>query len=195
MIIALGSARASKIMSVRSACRRIAAVESQWARVELIARPVDTTIPSMPLTDTHLMRGARERAEGVRQLLLHEGQRADFYIGLEGGFHSTVFEGERHTFLRGWAYATDGHHGYFGTAPSVTVPPEVAARVERSGRELSDVIDEITGEFDVRSRQGAWGVLSRGLLTRAMSFETSLVAALAPFYNPRAFKSSEVTDG
>ena len=37
------------------------------------------------------------------------------------------------------------------------------------------------------SRQGAWGVLSRGLLTRSMSFETALLAAFAPFYNPRVY--------
>jgi non-canonical (house-cleaning) NTP pyrophosphatase len=40
----------------------------------------------------------------------------------------------------------------------------------------------------VRSRQGAWGVLSRGLLTRAMSFETALIAAFAPFYNARLYE-------
>jgi non-canonical (house-cleaning) NTP pyrophosphatase len=40
----------------------------------------------------------------------------------------------------------------------------------------------------VRSRQGAWGVLTRGLLTRSVSFETALVAALAPFYNARVYE-------
>ena len=49
--------------------------------------------------------------------------------------------------------------------------------------ELAEVIDETAGEHDVRSRQGAWGVLSRDLFTRAMSFEVALVAAFAPFYN------------
>jgi non-canonical (house-cleaning) NTP pyrophosphatase len=35
----------------------------------------------------------------------------------------------------------------------------------------------------VRSRQGAWGILSRDLVTRSMSFEMALIAAFAPFYN------------
>jgi non-canonical (house-cleaning) NTP pyrophosphatase len=50
------------------------------------------------------------------------------------------------------------------------------------------VIDEVAGSTDVRSRQGAWGVLSRDLLTRAMSFEAALLAAFAPFYNPKLYR-------
>jgi inosine/xanthosine triphosphatase len=183
MIVALGSARASKIMAVRAACARVAERDVRWARAEVLARAVETGAPRMPLTDMQLMRGARERADAVRALLAGEGQRADFYLGLEGGFHSITFEGRRHTFLHGWAYASDGARGFFGTAPAVSLPVEIVNRVERTGRELAEVMDEVAGERDVRSRQGAWGVLTRGLLTRAMSFETALVAALAPFYN------------
>jgi len=36
---------------------------------------------------------------------------------------------------------------------------------------------------DTRSRQGAWGVLTRGLLDRTRSFELALLNAMAPFYN------------
>jgi inosine/xanthosine triphosphatase len=183
MLIALGSARSAKIMALRAACARVAAADPRWRRVELVARPVETGVDRMPLSDMQLMRGARNRADAVRELLSSEGRRADFYVGLEGGFHSITFDGERRTFLHGWAYATDGGRGFFGHAPAVTMPPSIVARVEGSGRELGEVIDEVAGEADVRSRQGAWGVLSRGLLTRAMSFETALVAAFAPFYN------------
>jgi len=187
MIIALGSARAAKIMAVHAACARIATVDLLWGRVELVARPVETSAPAMPLTDLQLMLGARERAAAVRALLAKEGSGADFYVGLEGGFHSITFGGERHTFLRGWAYVSDGARGFYGMAPSVAAPAEIVRRVERSGRELGEVMDEVAGEHDVRSRQGAWGVLSRGLLTRAESFETALVAAFAPFYNARLY--------
>jgi inosine/xanthosine triphosphatase len=187
MLIALGSARPAKIMALRAACARVAEVDPRWRQAELFARPVETGVARMPLSDTQLMRGARNRADAVRELLAAAGQRADFYVGLEGGFHSITFDGERRTFLHGWAYVSDGARGHFGHAPAVTVPPPIVARVEGSGRELGDVIDEVVGQSDVRSRQGAWGVLSRGLLSRAMSFETALVAAFAPFYNPRLY--------
>lgn len=187
--IALGSARASKIMAVRAAAARVATADGRWARAEIVSRAVGTSVPAMPLTDSHLMRGARERADGVRELLASEGRGADYYVGLEGGFHSITIDGARHTFLRGWAYAADAEgRGYYGAAPSVTVPAEIVARVERTRRELSEVMDEVAGEYDVRSRHGAWGVLTSGLVTRAMSFETALVAAFAPFYNARVYE-------
>jgi len=56
-------------------------------------------------------------------------------------------------------------------------------------RELGLVIDEVAGARDVRSRQGAWGVLSKDLLTRSMSFEAALIAAFAPFYNPELYST------
>jgi inosine/xanthosine triphosphatase len=183
MIIALGSDRAAKIMAVRAAVVRIAGLDARWNEATITARAVETDAPAMPLTDWELMHGARARALAAREALQGEGTRADIYIGLEGGFHSISVDDEWHTFLRGWAYAMDDERGYFGATPSVSVPTSIAEMVIDGKRELGVVIDEVAGERDVRSRQGAWGVLSRDLLTRSVSFESALIAALAPFYN------------
>lgn len=112
---------------------------------------------------------------------------ADLYVGLEGGFHSISIQGEWHTFLRGWAYATDGEKDSFGASPSIAVPPSIVKSVVEARRELGLVIDEVAGTRDVRSRQGAWGVLSRDLVTRSDSFELALIAAFAPFYNAKLY--------
>ncbi|HKC62922.1 MAG TPA: inosine/xanthosine triphosphatase [Pyrinomonadaceae bacterium] len=188
MIIALGSDRAAKIMAVRAAVARIATVDDRWKEASVTARAVRTDAPLMPLTDWELMKGARARAEMVRAELEKQGVSAELYVGLEGGFHSVNLGDEWHTFLRGWAYATDGERGYFGASPSVTVPSLIADMVIDGRRELGIVIDEVANERDVRSRQGAWGVLSRDLLTRSMSFEAALIAAFAPFYNAKFYR-------
>lgn len=185
--IAVGSTRAAKLLAVRAACARVAAVDAGWGHAEIVAREVETDAPAMPLTDSQLMRGARSRARAVRELLRGEGQSAHLYVGLEGGFHTVTLDGRRHTFLQGWAYATDGTRGHFGISPSVSVPPEVVRLVVVGRRELGEVIDELAGQRDVRSKQGAWGVISKELLTRADSFESALVAAFAPFYNAEMF--------
>ena len=188
MIIALGSERAAKILAVRAAASRIATVDARWMEAAVTARAVEPDAPVMPLTDWQLMHGARSRAKAVCEQLQKEGARAELYVGLEGGFHSINVDEEWHTFLRGWAYVTDGERGYFGAGPSVSVPAAIADMVIDGKRELGIVIDEVAGEHDVRSRQGAWGVLSRDLLTRSMSFETALIAAFAPFYNPVLYR-------
>jgi inosine/xanthosine triphosphatase len=186
--IALGSDRAAKIMAVRASVARVAAIDPAWANVNVVARRVETNVPAMPLTDWQLMQGAQERAFAVRDSLKSRRLEADIYVGLEGGFHSVSIAGEWHTFLRGWAYATDGgERGAFGAAPSISVPPDIVKSVVEGRRELGTVIDEVTGGRDVRSKQGAWGVLSRDLVTRSMSFELALIAAFAPFYNSKMY--------
>jgi inosine/xanthosine triphosphatase len=165
----------------------VAEIDSSWTNANVVARAVTTDAPAMPLNDWQLMTGARQRALAVRDILVNQKLEADLYVGLEGGFHSISLEGEWHTFLRGWAFVTDGERGSFGMSPSISVPANIVENVLKGRRELGIVIDEVAGMRDVRSRQGAWGVLSRDLLTRSMSFEAALVAAFAPFYNPRLY--------
>ena len=178
-------------MAVRASVARVAAIDPDWASVNVVARRVETSAPAMPLTDWQLMEGARERALAVRDSLRSRRLEADIYVGLEGGFHSISIAGEWHTFLRGWAYATDGategERSAFGAAPSIAVPADIVKRVVQGRRELGLVIDEVTGGRDIKSKQGAWGVLSRDLVTRSMSFELALIAAFAPFYNPKFY--------
>ena len=186
--IALGSDRAAKIMAVRASVARVAEIDPSWADANVVARRVEVSVPAMPLTDWQLMQGARERAYAAQQSLKSRRLEADIYVGLEGGFHSISIEGQWHTFLRGWAYATDGSDkGTFGATPSISVPADIVKTVVEGRKELGVVIDEVTGGRDIRSKQGAWGVLSRDLVTRSLSFELALIAAFAPFYNPRMY--------
>lgn len=176
-------------MAVRAAIARVAEVDSAWRDARVVARPVKIDAPAMPLNDWELMSGAQQRALAVREILIEQRLDADLYVGLEGGFHSISVDGEWHTFLRGWAFVTDGTRASFGMSPSISVPDFIVKDVIGGKRELGIVIDEVAGVRDVRSKQGAWGVLSRDLLTRSMSFEAALIAAFAPFYNTRLYSS------
>jgi non-canonical (house-cleaning) NTP pyrophosphatase len=82
-----------------------------------------------------------------------------------------------------WAYVSDGRRGAFGCGGALEVPAAVVGRVVDEGQELAAVMDALVGEDDTRSRQGAWGVFTRGLIDRTRSFEVALVNAMAPFYN------------
>ncbi|GAC1400223.1 MAG: inosine/xanthosine triphosphatase [Pyrinomonadaceae bacterium] len=210
MKIIIASTRAAKVEAARAAVARLATIDTRWRNAEIIAGTVETDAPAMPFSDDEMMRGARQRAKAMYEIWqreketttesdthgvassqaeLHSDDKSNLHdelilsVGLEGGLHTFELDGARQTFLRGWACATDGARESFGVSASIIVPPFIVARVRNERRELGDVIDEVAGEIDVRSRQGAWGVLSKDLLTRAMSFEAALVAAFAPFYN------------
>jgi inosine/xanthosine triphosphatase len=177
-------------MAVRASVARIAAIDPDWNEANVVARRVEVSVPAMPITDWQLMQGARERAFAAQESLKSRRLSADIYVGLEGGFHSISIEGEWHTFLRGWAYATNGSdRGAFGAAPSISVPSDIVKSVIEGRKELGLVMDEVTGGRDIRSKQGAWGVLSRDLVSRSLSFELALIAAFAPFYNPKMYSN------
>ena len=87
-----------------------------------------------------------------------------------------------------WAYVTDGRRGAHGCGGAIEVPRSLLDRVVTDGIELAEAVDAFAREHDVRSRQGAWGVLSGGLFDRTRSFEIALINALAPFYNEAAYE-------
>ncbi len=146
-----------------------------------------TSAPAMPLSDDELLHGARQRVERLIAQLTATGRTADFYIGLEGGFHRQTFCGQSLILLRSWADVSDGQRGFFGAGPSLLVPQTLARAVIETGRELGNVIEDVASQPDVRSRQGTWGVLSRNLVTRSEAFALALLAAFAPFYNPQLY--------
>ena len=63
------------------------------------------------------------------------------------------------------------------------LPPAVAALV-RSGVELGEAMDALTGARDTKRGVGAVGVLTRGLVDRQRAYEAIVAYALAPFLTP-----------
>ncbi|MDQ4122685.1 MAG: inosine/xanthosine triphosphatase [Acidobacteriota bacterium] len=79
----------------------------------------------------------------------------------------------------------------FGASPSISVPVSIVKSVVEHECELGDVIDEVMGETEIRSHQGAWRVFSGDLIPRSMSFQEALIAAFAPFYNAELYNSQQ----
>ena len=156
--------------------------------VEYLAYDVSSDAPPMPVSIRELMQGAQSRAESLILQLKQEKNEADFYVGMEGGFHVVQDGGKRMTFLQSWAYVTDGHRGCWGSSGNVLVPSKIANTVLDRGVELGIAIDRFSKEADVRSRQGAWGVLTHDILTRRHSFVIALICAFAPFYNRKIYE-------
>ena len=196
MKIAVGSTRRPKVEAVKEAWRTFSDKIPKDDDQEVIVAPFDVAgdAPAMPLSLGQLMRGARGRAENLEQKLKQENEEADFYVGLEGGFNvvdDVAFPSP--VFLESWAYVSNGRLGFFGHGGGVFVPPPISSLVIEQGIELGLVIDCFYKQADIRSRQGAWGVLTSDILDRKQSFVIALIAAFAPFYNPNAFEQKRPT--
>jgi non-canonical (house-cleaning) NTP pyrophosphatase len=185
--VAVGSTRAPKVEAVRRVLTTLAPVVAPLRGATVTALDLGGIAPAMPLTLQQLLDGSRLRALGALERMRAEGEPADLGVGLEGGLDVRHEGRERRAFLMSWAYVTDGRRGAHGCGGAIELPASLVAEVVDAGRELGGAADQMAGEEDVRSRQGTWGVLTRGLVDRTRSFELALLNALAPFYNAERY--------
>jgi inosine/xanthosine triphosphatase len=188
--ITVGSTRRPKLNAVKEAALAIAPLLGEGAELNVVGYEVESGVSHTPSSREELMQGARQRVESLRETLRAENRAADFFIGLEGGLDTVVENGAKRVFLESWAYVSDGTVGHFGCSGSIELPDGLAEEVLSRGTELSVAIDQLAGAVGIRDGQGAWGVLSRNLVSRQDSFRLAVVAAFAPFYNAKMYRAA-----
>jgi inosine/xanthosine triphosphatase len=184
VIIHLGSTRPAKIEGAREAIAAIASVDARFRAAELLPTDKGAAGPSMPMTEAATIAGARLRAEALVGDASLPGQ-SFFAVGLEGGLDPVRVGADTHWMLRSWACVTDGTRWSYGAGGAAPLPPGLAEAV-LAGRELGDLVDALAGP-GTRSGRGAWGVLTRDLISRRDAFRIAVLAAFAPFYNAAAY--------
>ncbi|KPI87384.1 hypothetical protein ABL78_3518 [Leptomonas seymouri] len=142
---------------------------------EVRAVNVNSGVTDQPMSAEETQRGAVNRAKSALDAI----PEADFGIGLEGGLELI---GGR-WFECGWMSVVERKNGKCGIGSSARfeMSETLMSPILNEGKELADVMDELTGEKDVRSGLGAMGILTAGYLGRAAAYEHGLIFALAPF--------------
>jgi non-canonical (house-cleaning) NTP pyrophosphatase len=154
------------------------------------------------------MTGARQRAEALVRIARTENKQWRYFVGLEGGIDvipgpdvmpsldvipdvDVVREADkRWVFLENWAYVSDGITGSFGQSGAVPLPESLAVTVVDEGVELAEAIDAFAGRHNIRDAEGAWGILTRNLISRQEAFRIALINAFAPFFNRDVYARS-----
>jgi inosine/xanthosine triphosphatase len=184
IIIAVGSTRRPKLDAVSEALASFGSFLSKDAQFEIRGIDVPSGVRHTPLTREDLMAGARQRAEALARIAREKNEPWTYFVGLEGGLDVVSDGGMRCVFLENWAYVKDGGgRGFFGQSGGVLLPAALAKRVVDDGVELSDAIDTFAGGRGIRDAQGAWGILTRNLITRQDAFRVAVINAFAPFFN------------
>jgi inosine/xanthosine triphosphatase len=175
---------------VSEAIRDFGAVLAPGMEFEVIGVEVDSGVGHTPANRAELMQGARQRVEALVHLAREKAESWRYFVGLEGGLDVIQEEGERRVLLESWAYVSDGRNGHYGRSGGIEIPDALAREVLENGVELSAAIDSFAGAVGIRDAQGAWGVLSSGLISRTEAFRVAVVAAFAPFYNAKMYHAA-----
>ena len=181
--IAVGSLRPPKLNAVRAALQACSPSLGIVGSIDIFGFDVPSGVRSTPLSRIETMRGAKYRADCLRKIASDRGETWQFFIGLEGGLDVLNLAGERRVFLESWVYiSNETGTGEYGQSGAIALPSELATQVIDGGADLSDAIDAYAGAQGIRDGLGAWGVLTRGLITREEAFRIATINAFAPFF-------------
>ncbi len=153
--------------------------------VEVRGIAVSSGVASQPVGE-ETFRGAENRASRLRIRNEEEDLNADFFVGIEGG----IVELFSRWFVFGVMCIMDrrGMKGY-GCTPLFESPPVITGELLK-GRELGDVMDELTGTEHTKQKQGAVGYFTRGVMDRKRYYVDGLIVALIPFLNQDLYSCS-----
>jgi inosine/xanthosine triphosphatase len=188
VIVAVGSTRRPKLNAVWEALSVFGPSLDNDAQFGVEGIEVESGVGHTPASRAELMAGARQRAEALVRIARERGERWRYFVGLEGGLDVVQENGRRLVFLENWAYVTDGAgRSAYGQSGGILIPELLAAEVLDRGVELATAIDAYAGGHGIRDAQGAWGILTRNLITRQDAFRTAVINAFAPFFNAKLY--------
>ena len=162
MDIAVGSTNMVKVSAVRAVMERV------YGDVRVTARDVDSGVPPQPFGEqTHQgsLNRARAAIEGHEMAVGIEAGVFEMLDGLYDIQHCTIIDKEgRETYGQGSGFRY----------------PDAVADLVRSGMTVGDSMREIYGDTDIGKKQGAVGLLSKGLIDREKLTEQAVIAAMIP---------------
>ncbi len=160
-----------------NACKK--AFSEYFEDVEVLAFSVPSNVSPQPMSLEETYKGAVNRAKNLKK----EVKDADFYLGLESG----IMKINDNFALAGGVVAIIDKKDRlsFALTPYFPLPKKVMDELNK-GKELGDVMKEMI-KRDVKQKEGAIGVFSRGKVTREDLFVPAIISALLPFLNEELY--------
>lgn len=147
--------------------------------VEVTPVSVESKVKAFPTSQAETMNGALNRVHAAAAAL----PEAEFAVGIEAGI--IPFQGRK--FVQ--AYAVVSHEGQLGVGASAAIelPSNVLDLIDPTSDASKDIVDAIFGRKNIFENEGAFGVLTKGRLTRTTIIRDAVICALARFLNPQYY--------
>jgi inosine/xanthosine triphosphatase len=172
IVVAIGSRNRLKVRAVKAAFRKM----YPERKFSFVILDVPSGVPPQPFGDESVV-GAINRAR-----LARKRAKAEIGVGIEGGIRD---HGSSGRFAEAWcAVVSRGGRAALGRSAGCRIPSGVLKRV-RAGREPGEATDDFFGTTGVGRREGFFGVMTRGRITRAQALVACVLMALADRENIR----------
>ncbi len=171
--VIVGSANPAKVGAVREA------LEKLWPEAKFSGVEVESGVSKQPMSDEETLRGARNRARAVLT-----ATDADVAVGLEGGAMETK-EGMMNVV---WCVILirDGPPagGESFSGGSHFLLPKGWSEKLKAGQEISDILEEMTGDRDLHKKGGMIGLLTKNLTSRRAEYAQLVRLATIKLMHP-----------
>jgi inosine/xanthosine triphosphatase len=132
------------------------------------------------MDDEEMFAGAFNRAKAA----LKQVKGAEYGVGIEGGVHKYSYG----WFERSLIVIMDrkGNYG-IGSSGGLALPNRVINKIN-SGKNLEQAVDEIFGTKKIGEGIGMFGILTKGIVTRAERVRHGVAFALARFLHDSVYR-------
>ncbi|KAF5078614.1 inosine/xanthosine triphosphatase [Methanobacterium aggregans] len=173
MKVAVGSRNPVKIRATENVLKNF------YKDIQVYGVDVDSGVPSQPLGLDQTIKGAVNRAKNAHS------RDVDLSVGIESGLMETPSSITGYIDLQ-WCAIFDGNRVTLGVSSGFEYPPGVIEEVLK-GREVGDVMDEVTGISNLGEKTGAVSHLTHGLLDRVGNTEQCVLMAMVPRLNESVY--------
>lgn len=167
IIVAVGSTNKTKIEPVKDI------FSHHFKKVLVKGVSVESGVNDQPMSDDEMYQGALNRARNA----LKKIKESDFGVGIEGGVHEYSYG----WFERSIVVIIDkkGNIGV-GSSGGLKLPEKVMKRIQK-GENLEQAVDGLFGTKKIGQSIGMFGIMTKGIVTRAEGVKHGVAFAIARF--------------
>ena len=173
MIVAVGSKNPTKIRPVRSIFRL------HFKPLTVKGISVESGVSEQPMHIDEMYKGALQRATSA----LHAVPHASYGVGIEGGLHKHTFGWFEHSIVV--IVNPKGEMG-IGTSGGIVLPDIIMQAIHK-GNNLEEAIDTYFKTDKIGEGIGMFGIMTKGVVTRAEGVRHGVAFALARFLHPHLY--------
>lgn len=184
MKIFVASENPVKINSVR-----IAAAET-FPEVEVQGFAVPSGVPEQPMTDVETRTGSINRAKNLKDLVFSKKEELNFdpekdeylFVGAEGGVDNPPFAEEGELWSTVWISVLDKEDKIYSSNGARFEVPRIIGDKLLAGEEMGPTVAKLFAEDNIKTKQGAIGVITRNFIDRTEEYVGIAKLALGLWY-------------